>query len=136
MAISIYLVVLMIAAWRPFNFHPMAMDAFRELWSRGNWIPFAMYVHERTLAHWRDIGGEIAWYLPLGMLLWARFSTRRRRFLAAMGLVLAVASILELGQCMIVGRYVDITDIIFHGLGGLAGYSLGGLFRPGDDRAR
>ena len=85
-----------------------------------------------TLDQWRrglilyHIGGNMAWFVPLGMLLPRLFPRCRRRhaLLAGAGLSLC----LEALQFMLGTGISDIDDVIFNALGALAGY---GLMRAG-----
>ncbi len=135
LAILGYCLILMVVSWRPFEFLDSPMAVARKLRFETSWIPYLHYLHTRSLASWLDIGREIGWYIPLGLLmgLWldhGRVRWRARvRVALGLALVLAVGIFFELGQSMIVGRYVDLTDMLNHGLGGLAGLILARLLR-------
>lgn len=131
LALAGYAVVLIAVAWSPFAFVGSWQQAAYNLVHETAWVPLTAYAEaERSLATWRDVGHEVGWYVPLGMLLEAyllrlRWSPRLpRRIVFALGLALALGTVLELGQGAIVGRFADSTDIISHVLGAAIGYLL------------
>lgn len=132
----LYLPVLMTQAWWPFRFLRSWTDAAVKLAFQSYWIPFHSYAWRRSLADWRDLGAEIGWYVPLGFMLgaWARAALarwpRRARVPLVLGAIFLVGAVFELGQCMIEGRTVDLTDALSHLAGGAIGYGLS-LALPG-----
>ncbi len=127
--------------FRPFRFLPSWAEATHKLRYESNWLPLRDYISRRSLADFRDMGVEIGWYVPLGMLLgaWVLRQFPRLPGLARLILVLMLIGLLglalELGQCITVDRTVDLTDAFSHALGGLIGFLLANLWRPAPRRA-
>lgn len=128
-----YGLFLMMVSLRPFHLLPSVEAAWFKLAHESNWMPFWPYYARRSLGDWRDVGQELSLFVPLGMLLgaWLRRRLGRHHPLARLGVAVAVLVVLgsglELSQALIVERYVDINDMISHGLGGLLGFGLGSL---------
>jgi VanZ family protein len=123
-------------AWQPFELVSSWKQAGRKLVFESYWIPLSAYAHQRALADWQDLGREVGLYIPLGLLLgaWAAhrdapWTWRRRRLAPAVGIA-ALGCALELSQCMISGRTVDVTDAVSHALGGVIGLYLASLLAP------
>jgi glycopeptide antibiotics resistance protein len=137
-AIVGYALVLLVLAWRPFSFVSSFHDAWFRLVHETAWLPLRAYMSgERSLAIWRDLLREAGWYVPLGMLLQAYLARVSmpswfppRAFVAAF-VIVALGTVLELGQSLIVGRLADTTDIISHLIGGGTGYLVLSSLRRG-----
>jgi glycopeptide antibiotics resistance protein len=130
LAVIGWCLLLVVVAWEPFTFATSWKEAARRLLHETEWLPLHAYVSgQRSLAIWKDLGREAAWYLPLGVLLQAYFSRWRWRWrvprvVVAGFLTLVVATVLELGQAAVIGRVADTTDIVTHCLGAGLGYLL------------
>jgi VanZ family protein len=130
--------------WWPFHFQPTLGDAWSKLRHQANWLPLRHYAYERAVAYFADAASEILWWLPLGMLAgaWMARVLRARGWrhpLAQLALTLALVggwgAFVEIGQCLTVDRVVDVTDILSHLVGGLAGWLLARLLlRPPGER--
>jgi VanZ family protein len=125
-------------AWLPFELTSSWKDAGRKLVFGTYWLPLSAYAHQRSLADWQDLGREVGIYIPLGLLLgaWAdrgssRWPWSHRRLAPAIGIA-ALGCALEMSQCMISGRTVDMTDAISHALGGVIGLYLASLLSPAE----
>ena len=123
-------------AWQPFELVSSWKQAGRKLVFGTYWLPLSAYAQQRALANWQDLGREVGLYIPLGLLLgaWADRTDaprtwRRRRLAPAVGIA-ALGCALELSQCMIAGRTVDVTDAVSHALGGVIGLCLASLLSP------
>jgi glycopeptide antibiotics resistance protein len=129
-AIVVYVLFLLVEAWRPFVFVPTSGEALSRL-VHAELVPLRSYVTTtRSLAIFRDAGREAAFYLPLGMLLQAFLSKVElpawmpRRFWVALAVAVGVGGFLEAGQCMFPDRLVDVTDVLSHAIGATVGYLL------------
>ena len=136
-AAALWTVALWTDAWLPFELLPTWKEAARKLVHETHWIPLSAYATRRSLADWQDVGREVGLYIPLGLLLgaWAdrrnsAWSWGRRRLAPAVAIA-SVGLALELSQCLIVGRVVDVTDALSHALGGLIGLHLASLLSVG-----
>ena len=137
-AAAAWTVVLWTDAWLPFELLPTWKEAARKLVHETHWIPLSAYATRRTLADWQDIGREVGLYIPRGLWLGAWADRRepprpwsRRRLAPAVAIAVAGFA-LELSQCLIVGRVVDITDALSHTLGGVIGLHLASLLSVGE----
>jgi glycopeptide antibiotics resistance protein len=127
-AMAFYVLALMVEAWRPFRLVPTSHEALSRL-VHAHWIPLKAYVQQsRSLAIFRDAGREAALYVPLGMMLQAYLRRTELpawlppRFWLAVSAVGAIGTCLEFGQAMFPDRVVDVTDVMSHVIGGVAGY--------------
>ncbi len=137
-AAAAWTVVLWTDAWLPFELLPTWKEAARKLVHETHWVPLSAYATRRTLADWQDIGREVGFFIPLGLLIGAWADRReppgpwsRRRLAPAVAIAVAGFA-LELSQCLIVGRVVDITDALSHTLGGVIGLHLASLLSVGE----
>ena len=125
--------------WRPFQFEFSATDAILKLVFESNWIPFGVQAQYRFLDVARDLGREIAWFVPFGMLAGLWLARARPQWKSALRLLWVLSAtglwggFLELGQCAIKGRFVDVTDVISHVAGAWIGWLLAGLLKPADE---
>lgn len=142
-AILAWILILTVVAWQPFTFVTSWKEAASRLIHETEWLPLHAYVSgQRSLAIWKDLGREMAWYVPLGMLLQAHHARVRwpnwlpPRVIVAGAIALGVATTLELGQAAVIGRLADTTDILSHCLGAGLGYLiLSALGRARVDRS-
>lgn len=84
-------------------------------------IPLKTTIGEAKLGLWKLIYhtvGNMAWFVPLGMLL------RRKRALWAVLAGAALSAGIELMQYLLMTGMTDIDDVIFNTLGTLIGWSL------------
>jgi glycopeptide antibiotics resistance protein len=137
-AAALWTVALWTDAWLPFELLPTWKDAARKLVHETHWIPLSACATRRSLADWQDIGREVGLYIPLGLLLGAWADRREppgpwiRRRLAPAVAIAVLGLALELSQCLIAGRVVDITDALSHALGGVIGLHLASLLSVGE----
>jgi VanZ family protein len=132
-----YALVIAIFAWSPFDFEIEPKAVARKILYESNLIPFKEHFETRSLASAVDIAKETGLYLPLGLLfgllmLEVRPHLPRIKVAVLAGVASAAfATFIELSQAVCVGRYVDATDILLGGFGGLCGAVLLQLFRFG-----
>lgn len=134
-ALVVYVLITLVAMLWPLEFLASAREAGSKLIHESYWLPLEAYAWRRSLADWRDLAGEIAWFIPLGLLGWTWL-----RLIGCTGVrwisMLAVALIgwgilIELAQVAVVGRTVDATDMLSHAVGAGFGMALGWLFLRG-----
>ncbi len=132
----VYFGILMALAWAPFDVEPDLRLVAQKVRDESNLVPFRVHFERHSLPATRDIIEETVQFVPLGLLvvlfcrqLSARVTRlarmNRRAMMAVAALVCAgVGLFLELGQSFFRGRFVDLTDVILAGLGGLLGSAL------------
>jgi glycopeptide antibiotics resistance protein len=130
LAALIYFGFLLVLAWAPFDFETDLRAVANKLREETNWVPFREHFEAHSLAATRDIIEETVQLAPLGlllMLLARQLDLRVHRLaqMAAAAIVCAgVGIFLELGQAFFIGRFIDVTDVLLAGLGGLLGSAL------------
>jgi glycopeptide antibiotics resistance protein len=139
LAALIYLGILMVLAWAPFDVEPDLRLVAQKVRDESNLVPFRLHFELHSLHATRDIIEETVQFVPLGLMVVlfcrqlgarvARFARMARMSLRAMLPVAAavcavVGLFLELGQAFFRGRVIDVTDVILAGLGGLLGSAL------------
>jgi glycopeptide antibiotics resistance protein len=130
LAALIYLGFLMALAWAPFEFETDLRAVASKLRDETNWVPFREHFEAHSLDATRDIIEETVQLAPLGLLLMLlahQLDLRARRWtlmVAAAFFCAGVGVFLELGQAFFVGRFIDVTDVLLAGLGGLLGSAL------------
>jgi glycopeptide antibiotics resistance protein len=139
LAAMVYLGILMALAWAPFDVEPDLRVVAQKVREESNVVPFRLHFELHSLHAIRDIIEETVQFAPLGLLVVlfcrqlgarvARFARMARMSLRAMIPVAAavcalVGLFLELGQAFFRGRFIDITDVLLAGLGGLLGSAL------------
>jgi glycopeptide antibiotics resistance protein len=133
-AIAFYAVIICLLAWAPFQFeyHPdIVMDKIKY---ESNLVPFKMHFAVRDIGSAVDLVKEAGIFVPLGLLitmLLLRLRSRLDRVQIAIltGMACAAFAVFtELSQAACVGRYIDATDIVLAGIGGMAGSMLIKLF--------
>jgi glycopeptide antibiotics resistance protein len=131
--------------WWPFHFQPTLGDAWSKLRHQANWLPLRDYAYERAVVYFALAAGAILWWLPLGMLVgtWLARVLRARGWrhpLAQLALTLALigglGTFVEIGQCLTVDRVVDVTNILGHLVGALAGWLLARLLPRSQEERR
>lgn len=126
-ATAIYLLVLTVLAWAPYQFEIDVPSILHKLKTESNWWPFREHFALRNLPAARDLVEETLQYIPLGLLLTVLLRRLRPRLsflagLAVVGLLCAgVGGFLELTQAACKGRFVDITDVCLAIAGGVGG---------------
>jgi len=119
-------------ALAPYEFELSLRALVDKLREGTNLLPFYLHFSTRSVGSAIDLVREFLLYVPAGILLtfWVRtvasgISLKLTYFLAVTT-ALAIAFFVELLQLAVVARYVDITDVLMAGAGGMAGV---GLFR-------
>lgn len=110
---QLWFALMLLIAWHPFAFgHGWHSDAI-------NWVPFADSTSKNYLAGLDEILLKTVLFLPFGGLVAAYGSHRGTvlRALAAAGLGIVVAGVLEFSQSFLPGRYPSMTDLLLAGLG-------------------
>jgi glycopeptide antibiotics resistance protein len=133
-AIAFYGVIICLLAWAPFQFeyHPdIVMDKIKY---ESNLIPFKMHFAVRDIGSAVDLVKEAGIFVPLGLLITMLLLNLRSRLdrlqiIILVGIACAAFAVFtELSQAACVGRYIDATDIVLAGIGGMAGSILIKLF--------
>ena len=146
-AAGIWVLVLVMQGWHPFDFQLTAQVA-REQGIRLALVPFASYrlyeanplyaIHEGVL--------RIMVTIPLGLLLrlaWPMAAERSARRFQGIAIALAAAVVLvgiEIGQLFVPMRFPDVTDVVVGAIGVIVGTSAatvlaGGRLQADDGRA-
>jgi glycopeptide antibiotics resistance protein len=140
-----YALVIALFAWSPFKFEMEPATVAQKLMHDSNLVPFKEHFAVRSLASAVDIVKEAGLFVPFGLLLSLLlleirpYMPRLRAVLLAGVISAAFATVTELSQAVCVGRYLDVTDILLGGCGGLCGAVLLQLFRlaaPGQPSVR
>ncbi|MGD8415348.1 MAG: VanZ family protein [Candidatus Latescibacterota bacterium] len=132
-----YALVIAFFAWSPFNFETDPKTVVLKILHDSNAVPFREHFAVRSLASAVDIVKETGLFVPFGLLLALlmieiRPGMPRSSVLVWAGVFSAgFATVTELSQAVCIGRYVDVTDILLGGFGGLCGAVLLQLFRTG-----
>ena len=132
-----YALVIAFFAWSPFNFETDPKTVARKIIYESNLIPFREHFDTRSLASAVDIVKETGLFVPFGLLLSLlmleiRPGLPRMKAALLTGVISAgFATVTELSQAVCVDRYIDITDILLAGFGGVCGAVLLQLFRLG-----
>ena len=126
-ALVIYLVILTVLTWAPYQFELDVPAILRKLKTESNWWPFREHFALRNLPAARDLVEETVQTIPLGLLLIVLVQRLRPglSFVARLAVVAAlcagVGGFLELTQVACKGRFVDITDVVLAITGGVIG---------------
>jgi len=81
------------------------------------------FFYEVTRYSFRNLFGNIALFIPLGLLY--PLTSKKDQFLSVMFKILLTTGLIEVVQYLfIAGRSADIDDILLNTLGGLIGYGL------------
>jgi glycopeptide antibiotics resistance protein len=130
-----YGLVILFFTWSPFHFEGDPTTVAKKIIYDSNLVPFKEHFEARDISAAVDIVKEAGLFAPFGILMSyllvaIRPSARRWKIvlLSAAGCVV-FATFTELSQAVCVDRYIDITDILLAGFGGLCGAMLLGLFR-------
>jgi glycopeptide antibiotics resistance protein len=117
-----WLGVLILVAWRPFDFDAdLALAAHRL--RHTSWVPFADYYGGTEANAFDQLLHKTLLFVPVGVVLAlayppARRSVRLMMTLAAFGL----ATGLEAGQLFLPSRYASVTDVLIEGWGAWLGF--------------
>ncbi len=127
LALGAYALIVCLLAWAPYNFEINLQEILHKIRHESNLIPFKLHFEARSIGSAVDIVKEAGIYIPLGLLLTLflglRFGALKRTallFIIALG-CLAFGAVVELSQAACVGRYIDVTDMLLAGAGGLMG---------------
>jgi glycopeptide antibiotics resistance protein len=131
--LSYWLAVCLIS-WAPYQFEIHPRVVAKKILYESNVIPFQAHFSYHSLSSALDLIKEIGIYLPMGILItfllfnyWPNISRLKGMILAGLCCG-AFALFIELSQSVCIGRYVDVTDIILGGFGGISGAMLFRLF--------
>ncbi len=138
-AAQAYAVILAVWSWRPFI---PRFSGFGEQFTRDHFIPLAALSQRVDLYSAADIGALFSLFAPAGALL-AVWQLRPHGALSGIFPALYLAVLLEAGQILVRGRFLDSTDVLICCAGALLGWllvrrtgtaaSLGGAVRkPGE----
>ena len=137
-----YALVIAFFAWSPFRFETDPKTVALKILHDSNFIPFKEHFAVRSLGSAIDIVKETGLFVPFGLLLSLLLSeirpdTPRLKAALQVGAISAAfATVTELSQAVCIERYVDVTDILLGGFGGLCGavllqlFQLSGVGRP------
>lgn len=138
----LYCMVLVSVSLSPYEFE-LSIRAVRDKFlSDSNLLPFRLHFSARSVSSAIDIVREFILYAPLGACLATWLPTtvlrlQRRSLLLVAGVAgLLFGAWMELLQLTVVGRYVDITDILLAACGSLAGALLAPVFAAEQGRPR
>jgi glycopeptide antibiotics resistance protein len=140
LAAALWTLAVWTEAWAPFELESTWKQAGRKLVFATHWLAPAAFDRPDSITGWQGPGLELGLYIPLGLLLgaWADRSPRPLRWayrrVAPAVAVAMLGCALELSQCLISGRTVDLGDAILHAAGGAIGLALLPLLslrRPG-----
>ena len=95
-----------------------------------NLLPFTYDFGGLFQAAW-GMGIDIILFLPIGMMF--RLGRAQRTVFHAATLTVLFAIVIEATQLFVFSRFVDTTDVVMAGLGGLIGAALVGRWRTADD---
>jgi glycopeptide antibiotics resistance protein len=133
-ALISYAVFLCLLAWSPYHFETNRAVIFKKIFHQSNLRPFRIHFANRDLSSAVDLVKETGIFIPMGMLIAFFLTTYHRNMSRWKAVILsailcsAFATFLELSQGACIGRYVDSTDVILGGMGGIAGVALFRLF--------
>jgi glycopeptide antibiotics resistance protein len=132
-----YALVIAFFAWSPFKFETDPKSVALKIIHDSNIVPFREHFATRSLASAIDIVKETGLFVPFGLLLSLllieiRPDVPRTTVVLWAGVASACfATVTELSQSVCIGRYVDATDVLLGGFGGLCGAMLLHLFQFG-----
>jgi len=136
-ALTGYALVIVFFAWSPFRFEIDPKTVALKVLHDSNLFPFREHFSVRSLGSAIDIVKETGLFVPFGLLfslliLELRPEIPRMKLALLAGVASAgFATLTELSQAVCIGRYIDVTDILLAGFGGLCGAILLRLFRFG-----
>jgi glycopeptide antibiotics resistance protein len=119
LVLSLYAGALALWSWRPFALRTSVAEVLAQFTAR-HLVPMGAISLQPELLAVFDIGGQFLLFLPLGVLLavWPlRTAGPLRHVLPA----LYLAVVLELGQALVAGRFLDVTDLLVRSAGAAVG---------------
>ncbi len=122
-----YAFIICLFAWAPYQFETDLGTLFEKIRHESNLMPFKQHFSTRSLGSAVDIVKEAGLFLPLGLLLGKLLTTLKPQFgrmptILLTGILCGCFAVFtELSQAMVVGRYIDVTDVFLGGFGGLCG---------------
>ncbi len=133
-ALLAYILFLILWSIAPYVFELRASALVGKL-RESNFLPFALHFSARSVSSAIDIAREFLLYIPVGLLsfpLICDLINKRLRLILFLNLALITATALfvEMLQLLVVGRYVDLTDVLLAVLGGTTGILLQPKFLP------
>jgi glycopeptide antibiotics resistance protein len=134
LAVGGYTLVVCLLAWAPYNFEIDLKEILHKIRHDSNLLPFKLHFDTRSIGSAVDMVKEAGIFIPMGLLLTLYLSLRFGALTRTWLLILAAAGCLaigagvELSQAACLGRFIDVTDILLAGAGGLAGSALFRLF--------
>jgi glycopeptide antibiotics resistance protein len=141
-ALIAYAIVIALFAWSPFHFETDHKTVAKKILYESNAIPFKEHFSTRSLSSAVDIVKEVGIFVPLGvliayLLLGILPRLTRWQVVVVTGVIcMAYATFVELSQAVCVGRFIDATDVLLAGFGGVCGAVLLRLFRFGPSSGR
>ena len=134
-AACLYSLLLLTVSLSPFEFELTLKAIKQKFLHDSNFIPFKAHFSSRSVSAAVDIVREALQFVPLGALLALSLSTFRQLSVQKNTLLMMVgilggayASILEVLQLTVVGRYVDLTDCFLAAAGAVFGAIMLPLF--------
>jgi glycopeptide antibiotics resistance protein len=134
LALGAWTLIVCLLAWAPYNFEIFLKEILDKIRNDSNLIPFKLHFDSPGIGSALDMVKEAGIFIPMGLLLTLylslRFGALNRTglmIITAVGCVI-IGTGVELSQAACVGRYIDVTDILLAGAGGLAGSALFRLF--------
>jgi len=130
----IYGFAICLLAWAPYQFELTPKIVAHKILYQSNFVPFMAHFSYHDLSTALDLVKETGLFVPLGLLSAFLVFCYRPAFSRFKGFVLAgmgcfiFALLIELSQAVCLGRYVDVTDAILAGFGGILGNTLFNLF--------
>jgi len=118
----------------PYEFELRASALLAKL-QESNFLPFALHFSERSVSAAIDIVREFLLFIPFGLLsfpLLCMLMDKKFSVILICNVVLisGTAVFVEMLQLLVVGRYVDITDVLLATFGGMAGILMQPKFLP------
>lgn len=147
LGVLVYVAFLGALAMAPYDLETDVAVVIRKLREETNWVPFRVHFDLHSMVAARDLIEETGQLAPLGLLIVLLARALRRQpppeagreraashgggpwrrsveVILAGGACALLGLCLEIGQAFCVGRFVDLTDVLLAGLGGLIGAAL------------
>lgn len=132
-SVVLYLVFVLVVTLSPFEFETSIGQIRSKILADSNFVPFMAHFSSRSTAAAIDIVREVLLYVPFGALFSAVVRTSS---LVSPKLIIWLAAFLggtyaifmELLQLLVVGRLVDLTDVLLATVGSIFGVVISPLF--------